>query len=192
MNRLAQHSQVASSRDDEESLRLRRKSFLWKSVYMFCGQKSYKKDKKLYKCGNETLCQTLERHCREKNDHVLLQYQVGDFSKLIAFEPRYHSRCHNNYTVEKKGSKPLSIYSDTLDELMTKVMPALDKGKALDMGSLHIKYQHILERHIPSDEAMQYTHHKLKIKLVVSTQVRLQDCLILFLDLKANITRYQG
>lgn len=66
---------------------------------------------------------------------------------------------------EKKGSTAPSTYNDALEELMTEVMPELDKGKALDMGFLHVKYQSILKKHIPPDEAMSYTRHKLKSKI---------------------------
>ena len=77
----------------KETSSLKRQTFNWKERCMFCGQKSYKKDKTMYRVSTFDFCKALESRVKEKEDD-LLSCRVGNFSKLMALETRYHSQCH--------------------------------------------------------------------------------------------------
>ena len=52
----------------KETSSLKRQTFNWKELCMFCGQKSYKKDKTMYRVSTFDFCETLESRVKEKED----------------------------------------------------------------------------------------------------------------------------
>ena len=149
--------------------KVQRKSFNWKEMCIFCGKRSYKKDKNLINVATFEYCSTLERRAREKGD-TELGCRVGDFSKLIANEAKYHKGCHSKYIKQDKCTEEMSeagdIYNEALEKLMSDILPHLNEGKAFSMQELLEKYQLILTDSITEDEASSYTKQKLKTKLL--------------------------
>ena len=164
---LSRTVQESSSTECFQSLsRYRREEFDWKSLCMFCGKKSYKRDKKLINVSTFEFCTTLDRCVNERRDEAM-KCRVGDFTKLIALEARYHKGCHSLYINVKKQSstQSQSFYDDALHEMMEDVMPELEMGKALDINNLLLKYQTHLTKYLSDEDAHKYTRQKLKIKL---------------------------
>ena len=134
---------------------------------MFCGQKSYKKDKTMYRVSTFDFCKTLDSRVKEKEDDVL-SCRVGDFSKLMALEARYHSQCHKKYLKKSvPTSSASSLHDSAFDDLISKIKPELEDGTVFDMNQVFQMYQEFLGNYMSQedDDAQKYTYQKLKIKL---------------------------
>ncbi|MES9881199.1 MAG: hypothetical protein ABW185_10000 [Sedimenticola sp.] len=138
---------------------------------MFCEQKSFRKDKALICVASFEFCKTLEQRAEDKCDYAM-QCKVGDFSKLIANDARYHKACHSKYIVRRQKTPGDSEagtsnmpHTRALHDLFEEVKPHLDQGRALTMVDLLAKYQHLLQRHVTEEEAKRFTRQKLKQKL---------------------------
>ena len=124
----------------KETSSLKRLAFNWKELCMFCGQKSYKKDKTMYRVSTFDFCKTLESRVKEKEDDVL-SCRVGDFSKLMALEARYHFQCHKKYLKKSvPTSSASSLHDSAFDDLISKIKPELEDGTVFDMNQVFQMY----------------------------------------------------
>ena len=59
-----------------------------------------------------------------------MRCRVGDFSKVIAVEARYHKGCHSSYIniKTKPVSQPPSNYDKALYKMMDVVLPELNRS----------------------------------------------------------------
>lgn len=144
-----------------------RESFKLKELCMFCGKKSYKRDRMLVRVATFEFGSTLKRRVEEKNDMEMKARVGGDFTKLIALEARYHKACHSGYIKKSKEcpERPENAHKDAFDELVKIIQPELVKGKALSMDTLLTRYHELLKQYLPEDEAEKYTRQRLKKKL---------------------------
>ena len=84
-------------------------------------------------------CKTLESRVKAKEDYVL-SCRVGDFSKPMALEARYHSQCHKKYLKKSvPTSSASSLHDSAFDDLISKIKPELEDGTVFDKCSRCIK-----------------------------------------------------
>ena len=76
---------------------------------MFCQQMTYNKEKGTIRVTKFEFGQKLDKAINEKNDTVL-RARLGDISKLIANEARYHKNCHAKYVSVRKPSVQQSVH----------------------------------------------------------------------------------
>ena len=68
---------------------------------MFCQQMTYKKEKRTIRAATFEFGQKLDKAVNEIND-TILRARLGDISKLIANEAKYHKNCHAKYVSVSK------------------------------------------------------------------------------------------
>ena len=124
-----------SNKDDTlsspSSSRALRKAFSFKELCFFCGQKSYKKDKKLLLVSTFEFGETLKKRVEEKNDFEIIRRVGGEFIKLVALDARYHKGYHSKYTVEEKknSEQPSDPHTAAFMELLNIIQPELEKER---------------------------------------------------------------
>ena len=154
----------------ESTAKIMRINFRWKMFCLFCTKKTHKKVKTMIKVSTFTFCTTLEKEVNEKNDEVM-RCRVGDFSKLIALEARYHQKCRTDYYNEKPASQSSQStshlpYNDALEDMMETVLPDLKNGIAINMNKLLETYQSHLCKYMSQKDSQNYSKHKLKRKII--------------------------
>ena len=132
---------------------------------MFCGQKSYTKDKTMYRVSKFDFCKTLEGTVKEKEDDML-SCRVGIFQNLWHWKQDIIPSVIKKYLKKSVTTSSASSPRDSaFDDLISKIKPELEDGTVFDMNQVFQTYQEFLENYMSQEDAQKYTHQKLKIKL---------------------------
>ena len=118
-------------------------------------------------CGNIRIRQKLDKAINEKNDTVL-RARLGDISKLIANEARYHKHCHAEYVSVRKSSLQESVHDIAFKNFLEVIeKDVIGGGRAFDMKTLsNIFKEKIIELDSEDVSEDSYRTEKLKKKLL--------------------------
>ena len=131
---------------------------------MFCQQMTYKKEKRTIRAATFEFGQKLDKAINEKNDTVL-RARLGDISKLIANEAKYHKNCHAKYVSVRKPGLQQSVHDIAFKNFLEVIEKDLiEGGRAFDM--LNIFKEKIIEFDSEDVSEDSYRTGKLKKKLL--------------------------
>ena len=188
--------------------RVTRETFNFKELCFFCGKRSYKKDRKLINVSSYEFQNTLQG--RVKDDICMLRRIGGNCSKLIALGAKYHKNCHANY-IKVSVQCNQDPYDAAFNNLVEKIKPEIENGRALAMDALHSQYQEFLKQYVSLNKAQMYQRQKLKARLlskcpflrilpmegnkadlVVSRSLRFQDTINTVANMKSMLRDVQA
>lgn len=106
-----------------------------KTNCIFCGFQKHNKVKKLVCIEYETVLQNIEKQCDLKKDTDLRLRIGGDFSKLPAFEAKYHATCYKTYMRDYKD-RDITIHELCFDYLKKDISEILETGRAVELQSI--------------------------------------------------------
>ena len=149
--------------DSVTTPRSKREPFDWKHKCFYCRQASKNKVKILFLVSTKEFGTNLEKSVKRKQDYEMMQF-VGDFTKLIENDARYHSSCHSKY-IKHKPTAAENVHTKAFEELMGKLLPEFENGRAFDMNEILVKYQDILKSYLPEVEAKKYKRQNMKSRL---------------------------
>ena len=161
--RTVDNNTAKSSNEDQTSTRSRNELPDLKTSCFFCGFQKRNKDKKLCLIQFDETLKKLEKQCNLKNDSELRRKIGGDFSKLPAYDAKYHSTCYKAYmrSPEEKVEQSESPHDAAFNALVEYIDPVLASGKAMTLTNLLVKYKRYLQ-----DQGYEnwdsYTTQKLK------------------------------
>ena len=118
-----------------------------KTHCMFCGCKKRKKEAKLVLIQFESAIQNIEKQCDLKEDQELRRTIGGDFSKLPAFDAKYHPNCYKSYMREHKEQEREKVVHDICFEyLIPEIDAYIQSCRAVKLKVLLERYKEYLQQ----------------------------------------------
>ena len=130
---------------------------------MFCTFKKHKKESRLVEVQYDDVIKKIEEQCNTIKDEELRLRIGGDFSKLPAFEARYHPGCYKSFFRTKKDREK-SVHDICFELLRRDIDEVLASGRAIEVHVLLEKYQHYL-RDNEYENYNAYTVQKLRNRI---------------------------
>ena len=132
----------------------------------FCGYTKHKGDSKLKLIQYENSLKKLEAKCEEKHDQDFKRKIGGDFSKLPAYDAKYHALCYKNYMKDDKPkAQNVEFIHETCFQLLVQdINPAISSGRALSLVNLLERFKELLKEN-EYENFDSYTTQKLSKRL---------------------------
>ena len=108
----------------------------------------------------------LEGKCEEKHDQDLKRKFGGDFSKLPAYDAKYHALCYKNYMKDDKlkAQNVEPIHKTCFQLLVQEINPTISSGRALSLVNLLERFKELLKEN-EHENFDPYTTQKLSKRL---------------------------
>ena len=132
---------------------------------MFCGCKNRKKEAKFVLIQFESVIQNIEKQCDLKEDQEVRRTIGGDFSKLPAFDAKYHPNCYKSYMREhKEQEREKTVHDICFEYLIPEIDAYIQSYRAVMLKVLLERYKEYLQQQ-EYESFDSYTVQKLRTKI---------------------------
>lgn len=136
-----------------------------KTNCMFCCCKKRKKESRLVLLQLDSVVKNIEKQCNIKNDEDLRLRIGGDFSKLPAFEAKYHPNCYKSFMRQQKEEvNEKSVHDICFENFLIEIDDILLSGRAVELQTLLERFKTYLQEE-QYENIESYTVQKLRQRI---------------------------